>query len=46
MVAAGSGSCPSCAAHPGVKKGGVHAKAVLGSTCLQVDLTLLGCSTA
>ena len=30
-MAAGSGSCPSCAAHPGIKKGRVHAKAVLGT---------------
>ena len=29
LLAAGSGSCPSCAAHPGIKKGRVHAKAVL-----------------
>ena len=30
-MAAGSGSCPSCAAHPGIKKGRVHAKAVFDS---------------
>ena len=30
-MAAGSGSCPSCAAHPGIKKTRVHAKAILGT---------------
>ena len=35
----------ACAAYPGRKKRRVHAKAMLGSTCLQVGLTLLSCTT-
>jgi len=41
LLAAGSGSCPSCAAHPGIKKGRVHGKAVLYTVYHYVVIALL-----